>query len=261
MHNRSRKYPKGRLWAKVLSAVLFWAFIVLCGLLTVNLYQTYTVRKAHQELKASKNATEIKDDWSNGMLDKNEDYKGWLTIYGTGVDHPVVQGKDNDEYVRLAFDKTWNIAGTPFLDEKCVSPNGGNLIIYGHMMNDNTMFGGLKQYKNAQFFKEHTAALWEDEEGEHYYSLFAAMVVPGSASIEGFIDLQQFCGELNEEETEEMLVQIKEKAFTYKSPEIIQGSDKHLQDDYLFVVTCDYSLNNGRLVLVFRNVTGERPAS
>lgn len=255
MHNQSRQYPKGRLWAKVLSAVLLFTFIVLCGLLAVNLYQTYTVRKTHQKLKSSKNATEIENDWSNGMLDKNEDYKGWLTIYGTGVDHPVVQGKDNDEYVRLAFDKTWNIAGTPFIDENCKVPNGGNLIIYGHMMKDNTMFGSLKQYKDVRFFKDHTAALWEDEAGQHYYSLFAAMVVPGSASVKGFIDLRQFCGDLNEEETEEMIELIKERSFIYKSPEIIQGSKTHLQSDYLFVVTCDYSLKNGRLVLVFRNIS------
>ena len=221
----------------------------------MNLYQTYTVRKTHQELKSSKNATEIENDWSNGMLDKNEDYKGWLTIYGTGVDHPLVQGKDNDEYVRLAFDKTWNIAGTPFIDENCKVPNGGNLIIYGHMMKDNTMFGSLKQYKDVRFFKDHTAALWEDEAGQHYYSLFAAMVVPGSASVKGFIDLRQFCGDLNEEETEEMIELIKERSFIYKSPEIIQGSKTHLQSDYLFVVTCDYSLKNGRLVLVFRNIS------
>ena len=241
--------------AQILSKILLAIFLFLCLLIALNIKQTLDARKTLNNLKMARNAQEIKtDDWSKGMLKLNEDYKGWLTIFGTEVDHPVVQGKNNNEYLRLDFDKKWDIAGTPFMDQECVSPNGGNIVIYGHMMKDGTMFGSLRKYKDIDFFKENMAALWEDESGDHFYKLFAAMIVPGSAQAKGYINLQDFCGHLSEEDTREMLEQVEERSYIYQTPEIIQGSDSHLRDNYLFVVTCDYSLRNGRLVLVFREM-------
>ena len=45
-----------------------------------------------QEAETEENNT----DWSKGMLDINSDYKGWLTIYGTQISEPVVQGETNE---------------------------------------------------------------------------------------------------------------------------------------------------------------------
>ena len=251
-HNNIGHFTKSI--AKVLSPLLFTATVILFFLVGLSMYQTYTVKKVHTELKTAKAAVEIETDWSQGMLEKNSDYKGWLTIFGTQVDHPVVQGETNDTYLRLSFEKQWNIAGTPFLDERCVSPDGGNIVIYGHMMYDDTMFGSLKAYKDLEFFKANNIALWQDESGEHYYSLFAAMSVPGSAKAEGFIDLQQWVGFLSKEQTEDMIAIIRDAAYIFKEPRVIAGSDSYLEDEYLFVVTCDFSRNNGRLVLCFKDI-------
>ena len=84
-------------------------------------------------------------DWSKGMLAINPDYVGWLTVYGTTADGPVVQGEDNNEYLRTNIYGEHATAGTLFMDSIVDMDSGGNLIIYGHHMRDDTMFGEVPQ--------------------------------------------------------------------------------------------------------------------
>ncbi|MEE1243438.1 MAG: class B sortase [Frisingicoccus sp.] len=72
----------------------------------------------------------------------NPDFAGWIEIPGTTIDYPVmyVEG-DNDTYLHANFKKEWDGGGTPFIDGRCsMDPRSTNLIIYGHNMNDKSMF-------------------------------------------------------------------------------------------------------------------------
>lgn len=33
------------------------------------------------------------------LVSRNPDVLAWLTLYGTGIDYPLVQGKDNEQYL------------------------------------------------------------------------------------------------------------------------------------------------------------------
>lgn len=90
----------------------------------------------------------------------NPDIVGWIIIDGTNINYPVVQGTDNDYYLKHLFDGTANDSGCIFLDYRC-SPDFSDRhsIIYGHHMNNKTMFSGLMNYKKQVFYDQHSVAL------------------------------------------------------------------------------------------------------
>lgn len=90
----------------------------------------------------------------------NPDIAGWIYIEGTAINYPVVQGTDNDYYLRHLFDGTYNSTGCIFLDSRCMADfSDRHSIIYGHHMNNKTMFAGLVDYKDQAFYDEHSVAL------------------------------------------------------------------------------------------------------
>ncbi|MGN1342889.1 MAG: class B sortase [Bacilli bacterium] len=86
------------------------------------------------------------------LLAKNPDTVGWIKIDGTKVNYPVVQADDNDYYLSHAFNKSNNIAGWVFADYRVDFENfGKNTIIYGHNMNNKTMFGSVPSMLNSNY--------------------------------------------------------------------------------------------------------------
>lgn len=90
----------------------------------------------------------------------NPDVVGWIYIENTNINYPIVQGKNNDYYLRRLFDGTYNSAGCIFLDAACEPYFTGNhSIIYGHNMKDQSMFAHLMNYKSQSFSEEHAEGL------------------------------------------------------------------------------------------------------
>ena len=189
----AEKKKLSRKAAKALSYAALFVFCTFSLAATGKLYGTWKTNETNntlRELKADFVDTGKEDEWTPELLSINEDYVGWLTVYGTGADGPVVQGEDNDEYLRKDFYGNYLVAGTFFMDEMVdVKDETGNRIIYGHMMNDDTMFGSFKQYKNLDFFKKNNIIRWEDRFGESYYKLFAALLVSGSSTNTNYLNI------------------------------------------------------------------------
>ena len=86
----------------------------------------------------------------------NPDIVAWLRIPGV-LEYPVVRGEDNSYYLNHTVQKTYNIAGSIFLDyrnERDFSDRKN--IIYGHNMKDGSMFHVLRNYQDIDFFQENT---------------------------------------------------------------------------------------------------------
>ena len=86
----------------------------------------------------------------------NPDVVAWIRIPGV-LEYPVVRGGDNSYYLNHTVQKTYNIAGSIFLDyrnERDFSDSKN--IIYGHNMKDCSMFHVLRNYQDIDFFQEHT---------------------------------------------------------------------------------------------------------
>ena len=120
-------------------------------------------------------AQALKDMDFSALRQQNPDVLGWILIPGTRVSYPVVQGTDNSYYL----DHTWrggkNSVGAIFMDYR----NSGDLsdfntIIYGHRMNNRSMFGTLSQYKSRSYWQAHPYVYLTDDSGTHRYEIFAA---------------------------------------------------------------------------------------
>lgn len=238
---------------RLISIVALLAVLGISYLLFQNVKRTKETQDLNVQLVEMRQEAETEEDntdWSKGMLDINSDYKGWLTIYGTQISEPVVQGETNETYLRTNINGEHAEAGTLFLDETTDLSQDGNLIIYGHKMNDGTMFGTLDKFEDEEFFDNNGTVCWESEKGKEYYQIFALLVLPGYSTAPDFIDLQAWNNVLDEEQTADMLNTIADRA------SIFRGESFNLEKDkYLFLVTCDYSINNGRLVLVGRRLS------
>ncbi len=81
----------------------------------------------------------------------NEDLVAILEITGTDIALPVVQGVDNEEYLRKGFDGEYSLGGTLMLDQDCGSTSN-NDIIYGHNMYTEGMFTSLSKFKDKDTF-------------------------------------------------------------------------------------------------------------
>ena len=98
---------------------------------------------------------------------------GWLSIYGTTIDYPVMHSpNDPEKYLNLNFYGGYSVSGVPFLDAGC-KLNGDNMIIYGHDMNAGTMFAPLLNYESKSFAQQHSVIQLETEQGVNKYSVYA----------------------------------------------------------------------------------------
>lgn len=109
------------------------------------------------------------------LLDLNEDSVGW--IYQDGVmSYPVVQAEDNDKYLRNMINLEYNAAGTLFVDYRCTEGlNDRYSIIYGHNMDDGSMFGSLTNYSEESYYKEHPSMELYIGNHRFSYQVYAAM--------------------------------------------------------------------------------------
>ena len=177
----------------------------------------------------------------------NNDIVGWLKIENTNINYPVMQTKDRpDYYLRKNFYKEYSVFGTPYIDENCDIENGNNLIIYGHHINGNKMFGELENYKNEEYYNKHKFIKFYtlNEKAEYeIISVFKTTVY----NDKGFKYYQYYNLE-DEREFETFINKCKELSL-YDTQKIAKYGDK-----LLTLSTCEYSQNNGRLVVVARKI-------
>jgi len=83
----------------------------------------------------------------------NPDVFAWLTVYGTNIDYPVVQGKDNIKYVNTSAEGKHSLSGAIFLDYRS-SPDFSDFssILYGHYMDASAMFGEIGMFSDEDYF-------------------------------------------------------------------------------------------------------------
>ena len=97
----------------------------------------------------------------------NSDIIAWIRIPDTKIDYPVVQGTDNEYYLKRTFKKTEHVAGSIFLDKDNSSDfSNRKSILYGHNMKDGSMFQGLHKYENEQYLETHNKVYLYLQDGQ-----------------------------------------------------------------------------------------------
>ena len=84
------------------------------------------------------------------------DLYGWISISGTTINYPLVQGEDNDYYLSHAPDKTPLVNGSIFVDYRNNTSvmRNFNTVLYGHNLTGGGMFHDVAErfYKNEDVF-------------------------------------------------------------------------------------------------------------
>lgn len=90
----------------------------------------------------------------NSLINKNNDTVAWVKLNGTNINYPVVQTTDNNYYLHHAFDNSYNEAGWVYMDYRNNPEDfNQNTIIYGHGMNNNTIFGSLRYVVDSWWYE------------------------------------------------------------------------------------------------------------
>ena len=171
------------------------------------------------------------------------DIQGWISIPGTCVDYPVLQSSaDNPEYyLRRTYKGEHRTAGSIFFQWDC-SPESKNLVVYGHNMNDGTMFAVLQKMADEAFRKEHSQILLQTSDGLREYQVAAVLKT----------DIQKLPFNRTEFADDADFLSFQKELFAqslYK-PETIPGEDHRL----LTLVTCSYEWESARTVVVATEV-------
>ncbi len=86
----------------------------------------------------------------------NPDVLGWLTVFDTNIDYPLVQSDDNNYYLNHNPKKEPEVSGSLYLDYRNDKQfKDFNTIIYGHHMAQSKMFGDLDKFLDEDFWNSH----------------------------------------------------------------------------------------------------------
>lgn len=181
--------------------------------------------------------------------EQNDDLVGWIRIDGTVIDYPVMQHlEEKDYYLERNFDEEYSKHGCIYVREQCnVFKPSDNLVIYGHYKQDGSMFHDLHGYYRESFWKEHQFIEFDTIYEHHTYQIIAAFKT--NVSSKDFFPYHRFNDAANEEEFNEFISTVKRLSF-YDT-----GITAEYGDKLITLSTCEYTLSNGRLVVVAKQVS------
>ncbi len=180
----------------------------------------------------------------------NPDMVGWIKIDGTPIDYPVMYTpEDGDFYLHHDFEGKTSRSGVPFIDGRCsVGQPGANIIIYGHNMKNGSMFGTLDSYKDEAWFQAHPIIQYDtlDEQGE--YEIVAVFLSQVYNKSDDEFKFYNFFGTGTKSEFDHFYNNIKALSL-YDT-----GLEAQFGDNLITLSTCDYHVDDGRLVIVARQI-------
>ena len=199
--------------------------------------------KTKEELKDTERTLKVQR-----LQEENSDIVGWLEIPNTTINYPVLQGKDNEYYMYHNYKKQKSKNGSIFLTKDYDwSIPSSNLLIYGHNMQNGTMFQELLRYKKEEFYKQHPIIRFTTEKEDAEYEIIS--VFPSRVyykSEKNVFRYYYFVNAKNEAEYNEFVKNAK-KASLYD----IEATAEY-GDPLLTLSTCSYHTEDGRFAVVAR---------
>ncbi len=180
------------------------------------------------------------------VMAQNEDFVGWIKIPDTRIDYPVVQSPNSPNYyLRRGFDKKYSYYGVPYAAEHCEIQTSDNVVIYGHNMNNGSMFSDLEKYRSKSFYEGHRYITFDTLEDFGTYEIIAVFRTAAGSKDE----FKYFI--FDDGDAEEFNAYVSEcKARSLYSIETSAQDGDRL----ITLSTCEYTRENGRLVVVAKKI-------
>lgn len=173
----------------------------------------------------------------DALQQESADVIGWIYCEGTVINYPVVQGTDNQYYLKHAYDGAYTTSGSIFIDcDNQPDFSDSNTIIYGHHMLNKTMFAPLGEWADQQFYEDHPVIWLLTPEQNYKIVLFSGYTT--KAGSDTYAIFQGAGEELNQ-----YIANALAKSDFQADVELGEG------DRYVLLSTCAYVFNNARSVL------------
>jgi len=227
----------------------------------------------------------LPDDWSenvdyvpsdHGITPKaralskvNADYIAWMKIDGTPVDNPIlldpgeIQANDTYHgaenageiyyYLYRNLNKDYEFAGSIFMDYRNVlnsndDEQSENIILHGHDMLNETMFGSFRRYRNEPGFYDKASYIeLESKYDKQDYVIFAYLPTKGEYEDGGF-NYWDMC-ELDTKEAFDAYVKTCKDGALFDT-----GIDVQFGDRLITMSTCYNNQAEMRFIVVARSL-------
>ena len=169
----------------------------------------------------------------------NPEVIAWLTVYGTNIDYPVAQGRNNLKYVNIDAEGRHSISGAIFLDfQNSRDFSDFNSILFGHHMEKQKMFGEIGGFSDRNVFDAHKYGNLYYEDRDHGIVFFEFV------SCDAY-DKSVFTPNIMGDEARQVyLDELIEKAIQKRDVSVSIG------DHIILLSTCSQDSTNGRDVLI-----------
>lgn len=249
----------------VINEVFDYIFIILMLLLLLFAFyahwdsqQVYTQADPVQYLQYKPSPPEMLP--FEELQEINPEVIGWLTIYDTNIDYPLVQSEDDFKYLNHNAKGEPEGSGAIFLDS-ANNPKFSdfNTIIYGHHMSHHEMFGDLDLFLDEDFWNEHEYGNLIYDSQNHGLQFIAILQCNA-------FDYEIYHPGINGEEARVLYIN-----HIYETAKFVRGIDtetlRQMQkseatnyttrtspvtpDDHIVLMsTCSADMTNGRFILV-----------
>ena len=247
-----------------ISIILFFLIVLLASLVMITHHHKDSVKQntVYEELIETVESVSTDDevtiefednktmyDGYSKLYERNNDMVGWIKIDGTKLNYPVMQSVDNpDFYLKHGFDKEYTDYGCPYVQENCdVLLPSDNIVIYGHNMDDGSMFATLDSYKSKSFWSEHKKISFDTLTSKNEYEIVAVFTTT-AYSDDGFKYYEFTCAE-EKEDFDNYISKCKELSLYDTGVKVEYG------DKLISLSTCEYSNKNGRIVVVAKRIS------
>ena len=173
------------------------------------------------------------------LMALNPDVRGWITIDGTHIDYPLVQGQYDYEYLNKDPMGNYSLSGSIFMSTTN-APDFSDpyTLIYGHHMDNGAMFGDIDLFEKRSFFEEHSTGTLYTKDRTYKVEIFSCV----------FTDAYDSNIYSQEAQTNEDLVSFEEYAKTVSIQ--YRPADLQYGDHVIALSTCSDIITNGRHLLL-----------
>jgi sortase B len=248
-HHQKRRLSKGGRTALRIILVASLATASYSGWQLYMGLKEYRESESAYEALADSNKTEVQEiapvseegpaisyekvDFA-ALAEINPDVAGWLSLEGTVINYPIVQGTDNDYYLEHLFTREVNHTGCIFIDfGNAKDFSDRNTILYAHHMRNGSMFAELEGYREQSYYESHRELVLQTPSGLYLIQPFAGILT------DGYADYVQ----LHFEDDAEFLAYVDRmrSSSTFSSDVDVTASDR-----IVTMSTCRYDVENGR---------------
>lgn len=184
----------------------------------------------------------------------NKEVCAWLKIPGTRIDYPVLYHEGNNEfYLHKDLNQKYSRYGSLYFAQGCIPiRQNTSLLVYGHHMKDGSMFAELMQYKEKNYYTKHPYIHLYTPEYNYQYQVAAVILTDVSKGNTDALYCDNYIDMSDPSTMQEFTAQIEKRQLYDTKIPLLPG------DQLLMLSTCEYSSENGRLVVIARqSASGE----